>query len=110
MSYLHCHKCGWSQDDFYHKGYNPAESLMDWNDVLFGNERHKLDKRFTTDSNFIKENGDITYREVIARDFEKFAKRIRNMKWTSYDDFKKDYDEGIAKCPKCGSSKDFDID
>lgn len=24
MAFLHCHKCGWSQDDFWSWSYNPA--------------------------------------------------------------------------------------
>ena len=28
MAYLHCHNCGWSQDDFWeHNGYNPFNIL-----------------------------------------------------------------------------------
>ncbi len=108
MAYLHCHKCNWSQDDFYHDGYNPAKYLMDWNEYLFGDKKDKLDEQFTDDSEFIKFHGNITTREMIALEYEKFARRIREMKWITYEDFKKD--KGIAKCPKCGSSTDFDID
>jgi hypothetical protein len=25
MSYVHCHACGWSQDDFWNRSYNPAK-------------------------------------------------------------------------------------
>lgn len=110
MAYLHCHKCGWSQDDFYHKGYNPAEFLTNWNDELFGENRFKLDQPFPGDSQWVKENGAITYREVIAQEYEKFARRIRNMKWVNYDDFLKDKKEGIAECPSCNSKTDFDVD
>lgn len=110
MAYLHCEKCGWSQDDFYDNGYNPVKYLSEWNEYLFGDKKDKLDKLFTDDSQFIKENGSITTREVLAREYEKFARRIREMKWVSYEDFKRDKDSGMAKCPRCGSSKDFDID
>lgn len=106
MAYLHCHSCGWQQDDFYDEHYNPAISLSDWNDNLFGEKRHKLDKQFTDDAFFVKENGPITTREVIARAYEKYARRIRNIKWVTYEDFKNDPDK---KCPECGS-EDLDID
>lgn len=35
MSYLHCHTkgCGWSQDDFYSKRYNPFTKI--WSDIRF---------------------------------------------------------------------------
>jgi len=110
MAYLHCHKCNWSQDDFYHTGYNPAKYLMDWNESLFGDNHHKLDEPFTDDSQFISEYGNITLREVLALEYEKFANRIRKMKWVTDADFKADFAAGIAKCPKCGSMEDFDID
>lgn len=110
MAYLHCHKCHWSQDDFYDKSYNPAKCLMDWNEDLFGDKRSRLDEPFTDDSEFVRENGNITMREVIAREYEKFARRIREMKWINYEDFKRDHAAGTARCPKCGSSEDFDID
>jgi len=110
MAYLHCHKCGWHQDDFYDEGYNPAKYLMDWNEYLFGERKSKLDEQFTNDSQFIKENGNITTREVVAREYEKFARRIREMKWMSHEDFRKDYKAGKAKCPSCGCSTEFDVD
>jgi hypothetical protein len=25
MAYVHCHKCNWQQDDFWHRGYNPVK-------------------------------------------------------------------------------------
>ncbi len=33
MSYLHCHtkNCGWAQDDFYSKSYNPLTKI--WSDI-----------------------------------------------------------------------------
>lgn len=110
MAYLHCHKCHWSQDDFYDNSYNPAKYLLDWNESLFGDRKDKLDEIFTNDTEFVRENGLITTREVIAQEYEKFAKRIREMKWVSYEDFRKDQAAGIAVCPKCGSKDDFDID
>lgn len=106
MAYLHCHSCDWSQDDFYDKGYNPAKYLLDWNEYLFGDKKDQLDKSFTDDAEFLRVNGNISTREVIAREYENYAKRIREMKWVSYEDFKNDKS---ARCPKCGAD-DFDID
>jgi hypothetical protein len=108
MAYVHCHAkgCGWQQDDFYDVGYNPAVSLSGWNDYLFGPESSRLDKQFASDSEFVKREGAITTREIIAREYEKFAKRIREMKWMTWEDFKKDPNK---VCPKCGSD-DLDID
>lgn len=104
MAYLHCHACSWSQDDFYDpSGYNPAKYLADWDETLFG---EKLDRQFTDDSEFVRVNGPITTREVLAREYEKFARRIRGMRWVTYEQFKADPNK---VCPKCGSD-DLDID
>jgi hypothetical protein len=109
MAYLHCHTkdCNWSQDDFYElDGYNPAKYLEGWMEALLADD---VDESFTDDSEFIRENGDISRREVIAREFEKFARRIRSSKWLTWEQWKRDYDNGTAVCPKCGE-RNFDID
>jgi len=108
MAYLYCHSCDWEQDDFYHNGYNPALYLASWNGYLFGKQFHRLDEPFSEDEQFVKDNGSITTREVIAREFAKVAKRIRNMKWVTYASFKNTPDKDKI-CPNCGS-KDLDID
>lgn len=108
MAYLHCHSCDWEQDDFYsEEGYNPASSLKNWNDILCGEKQNKIDKVFSTDSEFVRENGKITTREVIARQYEKYARKIRTMKWITWEQWEKEKDTAV--CPNCGA-KDFDID
>jgi len=103
MSFVHCHKCHWEQDDFYSpKGYNPAHYLENWMKDLCLNP----DEPFTGDSQWIREHGAITYRELIAREFECYARKIRTMKWITYEDFK---NEPNKVCPSCGSN-DLDID
>jgi len=106
MAYLHCHNCDWAQDDFYHKGFNPASFLGHWDKYLFGARPDEIDRQFTNDSNFLREFGSLTVREVIARDFEKFAQNIRKMKWITFEQWR---DEPNKVCPKCGSSE-LDID
>ena len=103
MAYVHCHKCGWRQDDFYHSdGYNPAKYLLSWNDILFGGN---LDKQFTDDAQFVIERGPITTREVIAQEYEKFANRIRKMKWVTAEEF---YNDPNKTCPLCNDHLDID--
>jgi hypothetical protein len=104
MAFIHCHVCGWSQDDFYSPtGYNPAKSLADWNNQLFS---PKLDLPFTDDPEFVKRNGNISTREVVAREYEKYAKRIRTMKWITWEAFKAD---PYKVCPACDNTQ-LDID
>lgn len=108
--YIRCEHCDWSQDDFYSESYNPASYLADWNEYLFGSKRYRLDEVFSDDLEFVRENGTITTREVLSREYEKFADRIRTMKWFTYEDYKKDADAGNAICPNCGSKEHLNID
>lgn len=107
MAYVHRHACGWSQDDFYDENYNPAKYLMTWNNYLYGKNSDEIDKQFSRDSEFLRENGPITTREVLAREYESFARRIRSMKWLTWESFKADPDK---RCPQCGGSDELDID
>jgi hypothetical protein len=107
MAYLHCHNCGWSQDDFWDKNYNVVRSLLDWEDSLLG---EKFNEIFPGNSNRENNLSRFTFKEVIARELEHHANIIRNMKWRTDVEFQRDYKLGIAKCPHCGSKKDFDID
>lgn len=97
--YLHCHSCDWEQDDFYDTdGYNPAEYLKSWNEMLL-NEN--------LDDIFNGEGEKKTKREVLAREYENFAIRIRGMRWVTYEQWQKEKDTAV--CPQCGK-RDFDID
>jgi len=99
VAYLHCHSCNWSQDDFYsEEGYNPASYLSQFTAELLGDG---LDKVVETDT------GPITWREVLARDYERFAQKIRTMEWFTYEQWEKDKDTAV--CPGCGD-RNFDID
>ena len=102
--FVYCNKCNWYQDDFYDDSYNPPQYLKDWNKYLFGESKHQLDKPFTEDYQFIQENGNITTREVLAGEYEKFANNIRNMKWITYEE----YDKSDKKCPRCNSILSID--
>jgi len=94
-AFVHCHECEWSQDDFWHDGYNPVRFLLNWEKELLG---ENLDKSFTDDAGFIEENGNISLREVIARECENAAAKIRGMHFLKQPDMRE------VNCPKCGSS------
>ena len=101
MAFLHCHSCGWEQDDFWDERYNPLRCPLDWEDMLLN---ENLDDLFPGDPVL---HGEITKRELIARDLERNAQKIRNMKYKSLNEFKDDKENSI--CPNCGAP-DLDID
>jgi len=108
MAFLHCESCDWQQDDFYEMdGYNPPKYLSSWNDSLCGKRSDKIDELFSKDSQFLREFGPISTREIIAKEYDKYAQRIRGMKWITREQW--DRDKDTAVCPKCGD-RNFDID
>ncbi len=103
MSYLHCHACDWSQDDFWSESYNPIRHLLNSEDWLL--DFDKLDKSFVgegfrTDDEPLM---GLTTRQVIVRDLEKAANTIRNMVFLREEDAKG------QPCPLCGEHT-LDID
>ena len=108
MSFLHCHTpgCYWEQDDFYSPDGYPLTYLK-YSIQELCNLDNNLEEQYSDCSEFLAENGPISLREVIARDFEKFADRIRNMPWPTEEHWKRDKDKAV--CPKCGLSN-FNID
>lgn len=121
MAYLHCHTkgCGWSQDDFYTKGYNPLTKI--WSDIKW----HIKPRTIKFDDYFVKDDalrlqkytgvklwfkGNKCFSwNLLVLEIVKDIKVALKMKWWTYKSWKKDYDKGIAKCPKCGLVN-FDID
>jgi hypothetical protein len=110
MSYLHCHSCGWSQDDFWEPspGYNPfrADFIKDLEKSLFEN-KIEFDKGFIERNpnvrHTIGKDGKIYIKgtEYVALVLERKAKQIRNMNVKTFDEWKKIKD--TWKCPKCGA-------
>lgn len=111
MSYLHCHSCQWSQDDFWdEKWYNPIsfleknykEELLNWDlSRIITMDKFDDKRRRHIGSETITED------EFIARQFENWASKIRRMYYRTEEEFKKENPEW--KCPICWK-KDLDID
>lgn len=103
MAFLHCHNCDWLQDDFWDESYNPIRHLLVWERDLLN---RNLDEPFTDDGQYIKDHGNLTLREVIARQLERAAGDIRKMLFRTELDFGPD---NKYPCPKCGEVA-WDID
>jgi hypothetical protein len=102
MSFVHCHKCGWSQDDFWSKSYNPLKFAYENNEKYILDD---LDKTTEFDPNTfsgIKSHIEITYREWMARDLERRANTIREMIYPTKEIF--DQKNPGKKCPMCKES------
>ena len=100
--FVYCNKCNWTQDDFWSEdGYNPFDFLKEnYKKELFGGE---LEKVFSVDKrdsfgNFIGQTP-ITMREQIANHMNEFANRIKNQRWITLEQFKKENPERL--CPIC---------
>src|SRR3990172_8389188 len=90
MAYLHCHNCGWSQDDFWAKdGYNPFRQDIVNNliEMLF-EEEINVDRDYLADSGVKFRDvetasgvtgGYISGQEMVALVLERKARSIRNM-------------------------------
>ena len=97
MAFLHCHDCGWSQDDFYSPdGYNPfrESDIADLRRNLFKDEI-KL------------ERGTVTGREFVIMELKRMVTRIESMVVMTDEKWKRVKQDWV--CPKCGS-KNWDID
>jgi hypothetical protein len=120
MAYLHCHNCGWSQDDFWYKGYNPITKI--WRNIkwLWKPTKIGFDKWFLKHSdgkkhNYIiplwtREGKDWTYVfswNWLLLELEKEIKCILNQRYWTYKAFLRKKD--AAMCPKC-KSDNLDID
>lgn len=120
MAYLHCHNCGWSQDDFWDWkwtfkfwkfrpfGYNPISLIIE-------------DFKYYTKPQFFKYNiylgkgkgyksTKIHSWQTLLFELKHHSKRLFRQKWWTYESWKYDKKRGKAFCPECGSNGYFDID
>lgn len=131
MAYLHCHECGWSQDDFwrlfvYHNyncqgewrrklalGYNPISKLISSIKWLWKPRWVYFDSWAFND--FMRYVGFIVRNKKTEKGVRVFSwswlmveivkewKIFREQKWWTYKSYLRDKEKGIATCPKCGN-------
>ena len=108
MSYLHCHNCCFSQDDFWDNGYNPFTCFQDDLKTLLTED---LDEMVKMDSCWLKETGyppeGVSKRELVLHHLRQIKARIEGMVYRTTDELKEKNPDGV--CPECGA-KDLDID
>lgn len=122
MAYLHCHtkNCGWSQDDFYSFKYNPFTKIIEDIKWLWKPRMVEWDSMFVkTDAETLQKYTGVKVKFTNNKCFSwswlwlEIVKDLKNgfidTKWWTYKSWKKDMNNGKAKCPKCGKVN-FDID
>jgi hypothetical protein len=131
MAYLHCHNCGWSQDDFWEYRFDKKAwkefFTFKWQKRPFGYNPHSIllediaeyiKPRFIImDSHWAKENSLKSNRVhswwFIKEGFKRFKRVRKNMLYKTQEHLSIDWDlNSLDPCPKCGNidKKYFDID
>ena len=106
MAYLHCHTkgCGWSQDDFYSKSYNPITKIIDdikWLiyprmikfDAAFLKYEYPELRKYTGINVKFNENFKCFSWNWLILEIVKDVKVAMEMKWWTYNSWKSDMDE-----------------
>jgi len=100
MAVLHCHTCGWEQDDFWRKTYNPLTKLVQLFSWLW------IPRYIKFDEELYGRKYIFSWHMLSIRIVEEIV-NIMNMRWWTEKDWEKDKE--TAACPKCGD-RNFDID
>ena len=108
MSYLHCHNCGFSQDDYWSKnGWNPIKAFQNDLDDLIDKDLDEvvgMDSAWLTkEVNGYKDYEKITRRELVLYHLWQIENRIKRMVYRTPQELKEKNPE--RKCPKCGEKK-----
>ena len=112
MAYVHCHSCGWSQDDFYPRRYNPATKIWDsikwlWKPRTIEFEEWIIrDMAKYTHVLVVHKKGKVFTWNWLIVEIIKDIKLAVKQHWWSWKSFKKDTNKA---CPLC-DSKNLDID
>lgn len=111
MAYVHCHQCGWSQDDFwdfswrkygYWHGwrYNPFSCFLSYVDSYIKPRRITFDKWVAKESGWKRIDPHSWW--LIWDRFKSMIKKFIKQKWWFEDSYYKDKKK---KCPCCGNDK-----
>jgi hypothetical protein len=115
MAYLHCHRCLWSQDDYWSKeSYNPISHSQHYADDLFREKIHAdlvCFKDLGIPVGKVHEDSEgywVKGTDFVAYELRRTARSIENMDVLTSEEWQKVKD--TWKCPRCGSSDEWDID
>lgn len=97
MSYIHCHTCKWSQDDFWTKSYNPPRSF--WRMVVKEYIRPRYVKVDPRGAGMHQ----VHSWELLLRSVKRYARRVWHMHWWTRKAWIAALRAGKGNCPKCGN-------
>lgn len=121
MSYLHCHNCEFSQDDFWdfrfakyaywhHWRYNPFSLFLSYFGTYWRPRRTKFDRWIAKENGWSRSDPHSWY--LIWHEFKRMIRKFIYQKyWTakSWQRAIKKNGEKWPACPKCGKNE-LDID
>jgi hypothetical protein len=90
MSYVHCHGCGWSQDDFWDESYNPIDQLKECKDILLYKDLDE--ERFKAHDEYPA----VTHREYVLSNLKSIYADVATMEYPTRESW------SGKPCPKCG--------
>lgn len=100
MAYLHCHNCGWENDDFL-EDYGGNSGYIKY---FLGETLREL----------VKPDQEVPYPFTRKQMYKRFIKELKHLYWLNFKqeyktqvDYEKKNPEHL--CPKCGA-KELDID
>ena len=116
MAYVHCHNCGWEQDDFWDSKYNPVKSLIRClkenckprvvHFDAWALESMKV-KYTPVLVNGLHGQGEVhTWKLIKYHVGSVFFHRFQQQHWWTWESYEKDPNK---QCPKC-KHKPLDID
>ena len=89
MSYIYCGNCGWGQDDYWSKSYNPIKFLQNYEDEVL---QPDLDALVPWDKN-------TTYRQVVIAALESAITKVKKMVYTTREQERIQNPQHL--CPAC---------
>jgi hypothetical protein len=96
MSYIHCHSCGWNQDDFWSWRYNPLQCF--WRFSLKEHARPRYVRAV-----FVVGPAERRVHSwaMILRDITRYFWRAWQMRWWTRRAWVSAVKAGRGGCPKC---------
>ena len=102
MAFAHCHRCAWSQDDFWSWRQNPITVFFRIYVPTYFKPHFMWVETGGAKLNNFKRVKRHTWWLLVKAVWWMLVK-IFTMHWWTYESWRKDYRRGYGMCPKCGN-------